>query len=251
MAKERKKKNPAFSSREAGFSLVTLGMTFGPKGQALIHDDARIAALDNEEAKLYGELAAVHVDLKHCEHLCDRMLDLRRTLKKFPRDADGAGFAFDNMRMAMISALVSYMRCFGQGKRERLDPRVIWKEGDSARDAHQYFKDVRDKFVAHSVNDFEDVSVGLTYMFEDKERTVLSLTDVIGTAALPNEYLLKWLRRLSKQAQKHVENRLDQIRAPLLKRAKALTKAELDALPTLQIKAGSYDSPTRPKRKTR
>jgi hypothetical protein len=53
------------------------------------------------------------------------------------------------------SALVTYARCFGTGKRVRLDTGVFDGQPEDALQWHKYFKDTRDKHVAHSVNTFE------------------------------------------------------------------------------------------------
>ena len=238
-----KRKNPSFVMKDATYSLFMNFQSFGEKGTNHKLREAQLAKLNTEKAKEYGELAAIHMDLRFCEHLCDRMLANRRQLKTIPLLQPCHTPIMDEMRMAMIASHVAYCRCFGSGTRQRLDHRDIWREGDPARDAHQYFKDVRDKFVAHSVNDFEDVGVALAYIMEEEGPSVFHVMDAVGTSILPSDYLVKWLRRLSKQAQKHVENRIDQLFTQILKSGKQLTESELKAMPTLSLTAGAYDKP--------
>lgn len=236
-------RNPPFKIKDANYSLFMYAQSWGPKGSNPGHSNPQLAKLNTDEADEYGQLVAIHVDLRFCELLSDLMIKQRRAMKSIKK-IDNSHLPFiDEMRMAMIASHVAYGRCFGTGKRQRLDHRKIWREGDSARKAHRYFKDVRDKFVAHSVNDFEDVGVALTYVMEDEEPSVFHVTDAIATSIIPSDYLVKWLRRLSKQAQKHVENRIDELRNRILKQGKQLTGDELKAMPGLSVKAGAFDSP--------
>jgi len=230
--------------------MFLLGQAFGPKGVDPGHSQPINARLNTDLALDYGQLAGVHVDLRHCQHLCNRMLELRPQLKRMQKQSlpeNQILQTVDEMRMTMITALVVYVRCFSGGKRLRLDHTQVWKEKDPARDAHHYFKNVRDKFVAHPVNDFEDVAVALTYVMEEDHPVIFAVSDAYGASVLPNEYLIRWLRRLSKQAQKYVENRLDQLRPQLIKAGKSLTVDELQALPKLLIKAGNFNEPGKAK----
>jgi len=62
-----------------------------------------------------------------------------------------------------ISALISYGRCFTHGKRQRLSEdifRTLPGEGDPVA-CHRFYKNMRDKHIAHSVNPFEQVKIGL------------------------------------------------------------------------------------------
>ncbi|MEM7704806.1 MAG: hypothetical protein AAF358_04595 [Pseudomonadota bacterium] len=240
MKKTPKVKNPPFKPSEASFTLFLNTQSFGPKGADPGHPDPLTATITTEIALEYRELAAIHVDLRFCQHACSRMLDQRQGLKKTKSLFDSHLPYMDEMRLTMMGAFVTYARCFGTGKRLRLDYKQIWGEKDPARDAHQYFKDIRDKFIAHCINDFEDVGVALTYVLEDEKPVVFLLTDAYSTAFIPSVDLIKWLRRLSKQAQKHVENRMDQLRAQILKAGKEMTAEELGALPNLKVRAGSF-----------
>lgn len=60
-----------------------------------------------------------------------------------------------------ISALVSYIRGFTSGKRATRLSTDIFSMLEGAEAAHNYFKNIRDKHIAHSVNPFEQVKVGI------------------------------------------------------------------------------------------
>ena len=57
------------------------------------------------------------------------------------------------------AAVVRYVRCFGHGVREPLPADFFAFAPESIADAHKYFIAVRNKHVAHSVNDFEENDV--------------------------------------------------------------------------------------------
>jgi hypothetical protein len=68
-------------------------------------------------------------------------------------------------------ALVAYFRRFASGKRAPLTEAVfegIRGADRPAVDVHRFFKTVRDKHVAHSVNPFEQVKVGLVLSLRDE-----------------------------------------------------------------------------------
>lgn len=54
-----------------------------------------------------------------------------------------------------ISALVSYIRGVTSGKRATRLSTNIFSKIEGAEAAHNYFKNLRDKHIAHSVNPFE------------------------------------------------------------------------------------------------
>lgn len=65
------------------------------------------------------------------------------------------------VRSLWSSALISYVRCFGSGRRARVEPSIYTHLPGDAVGTHQYYKDTRDKHIAHPVNAFEEVRVGI------------------------------------------------------------------------------------------
>jgi len=57
------------------------------------------------------------------------------------------------------AALISYGRCFGSGVRVGLGQDLIHQLPDELRDRHAQVKNLRDKWVAHSVNHFDDIRI--------------------------------------------------------------------------------------------
>lgn len=66
----------------------------------------------------------------------------------------------DHTRNALCrAAFISYGRCFGGGVRASLSPNLIKRLPAELRDRHAQVKNLRDKWVAHSVNHFDDIRV--------------------------------------------------------------------------------------------
>src|SRR5262249_29593458 len=58
------------------------------------------------------------------------------------------------------AALVSYARCFSTGRRFGLSEK-LFEHIEGGIECHQLYIDMRNKHIAHSVNPFEQVVVGL------------------------------------------------------------------------------------------
>ena len=99
-----------------------------------------------------AELGGIIEDLKWVEDACTKLVDL---WKDPQRDA----LLLEGMSAA---ALVRDFRCFSSGVRPRLPSEIVEKAPDAWRKAHQYYKDVRDKHVAHSVNLLEENAITAT-----------------------------------------------------------------------------------------
>lgn len=58
------------------------------------------------------------------------------------------------------AALVAYSRCFGTGVRTWFDESIFGGEEDVLRE-HRYYKNIREKHLAHSVSSFESFASGI------------------------------------------------------------------------------------------
>lgn len=113
-----------------------------PKPLLELHDD---------EAALIAGWHAIAYDLRHVISATKLLLGL---LQQEERD--------DTLvRSLWSSALVAYVRCFGSGRRARLDQEIYSGLPGDPLGTHQYYKDTRDKHIAHPVNAFEEVRVGV------------------------------------------------------------------------------------------
>lgn len=103
----------------------------------------------NEESQRLADLAGVETDLLAVEALCARFL------KERPNEP------LDSVLLDALcsSAIVRYGRAFNSGVRMGVPSEVLRELSPESQDAHRYFKALRDKWVAHSVNTYEENEV--------------------------------------------------------------------------------------------
>ena len=107
--------------------------------------------LPDADAKLLAEWYGVAYDLQH----------VISAVKVIGALLEQPGADSTVVRSLWSSALVSYVRCFGSGRRARLKPSIYTHLSGDPIGTHQYYKDTRDKHIAHPVNAFEEVRVGI------------------------------------------------------------------------------------------
>lgn len=122
-----------------------------------------VVRLNTEHAKRLADIAGIHEDLKFTVQVCERLFNLNEN-----SDEDGL------LKEALwAAALVSYVRCFAEGKRYGLSEDTLQAAGDKAFEVHRHFVNLRNKHIAHSVNPFEQVEVGVVLSEPNrKERKV-------------------------------------------------------------------------------
>jgi hypothetical protein len=103
--------------------------------------DLPVVEIDYDDAKQLADLASIYQDLTFCINTCNRLVELLE-------QNDGDHILVQSL---WTSALVSYVRCFASGKRSGLSEQLFSHlEGEPVA-AHQYYKNMRDKNVTHSV----------------------------------------------------------------------------------------------------
>lgn len=107
--------------------------------------------LQDDDAAVLAGWYAVAYDLQHVISATKALVTL---LKQPEIDAT-------IVRSLWSSALISYVRCFGSGRRARVEPSIYTHLPGDPVGTHQYYKDTRDKHIAHPVNAFEEVRVGI------------------------------------------------------------------------------------------
>lgn len=104
-------------------------------------------------ADLYG----VQNDLKEAVRYCDLHIEIDPTE---PDISIEEVLRREHTRDALCrAALISYGRCFGSGVRMSLDQDLIQRLPVELKDRHAQVKNLRDKWVAHSVNHFDDIRI--------------------------------------------------------------------------------------------
>jgi hypothetical protein len=126
------------------------------------------AKVDYKEARILADLTLILQDLTFTVNVLER---LRGLLKDNSKDR----ILIESL---WTSALISYVRCFSSGKRFGLTENIFKNKklkGDPIG-CHRYYKNLRDKHIAHSVNPFEQVAVDLELSRSDSgKREVLGV----------------------------------------------------------------------------
>ena len=113
-----------------------------------------IAKVEFEEARELADYASIFQDLAFVLDVLDRLHGLLGE-----KEPDAVV-----VQAYWTAALVGYVRCFSTGRRVGLSESIfegIQGAEQSAVEVHRHFKAMRDKNIAHSVNPFEQVEVGV------------------------------------------------------------------------------------------
>jgi hypothetical protein len=97
-------------------------------------------------AEALASLAGIRDDLRQVLSYCESVEEQVRTMYHVPVTWDGMTTA----------AVVAYARCFNGGARKYPYQKLIVHFSADMLDAHNYFRALRDKHVAHSVNTYEE-----------------------------------------------------------------------------------------------
>ena len=103
-------------------------------------------AFESPEAKTLADLAGINEDLQHTAAICQKLEEAWRQTPPDPITIEALSTA----------ALVRYSRCFTSGVRRRLPEELLASLTPKHQRLHQIIRDLRDKYVAHSVNPFEE-----------------------------------------------------------------------------------------------
>lgn len=94
-----------------------------------------------------------------------------------------------------MTALVLYARCFNGGVRRPLDTSALDAIPGQSREAHQHFINLRDKFIGHSVNAYEQTPVFA--VVDEKTSEVLRVGTIHALAIPMNKLGVETLKRLA------------------------------------------------------
>ncbi|SRR6266545_3918989 len=197
------------------------------------------ARLDCADGRRLGDLTLIERDLKQTVALCDRILAVLGQPKADQVVIEGLWTA----------ALVAYARCFASGKRIPLGQALFDSVAPHWKKEHEFFSDLRSKHIAHSVNEFEQVQVGVQLHRPDINRrgvvcTVVSMRHVF-TASFEK---VNSLRALASVVLTKVSAELSGAEARLRATADALLLVDLYALPPIEHAEPDYERVARPRR---
>ena len=134
-----------------------------------------IARVDFDEAKRLADLGAIVQDLGSIMKICSR---LKKMLKEKSQDS----LLIESL---WTTALIKYARCFKSGKRFGLDESILDGLKGEPHKVHKLYLDMRDKHIAHSVNPFEQMQVGLVLSPKDSNEK-----KVVGVATLSMRHMV-------------------------------------------------------------
>jgi len=134
-----------------------------------------VAKVDFDEAKILSDLGAIAQDLGSTMKICSR---LKKMLKEESQDS----LLIESF---WTTALIKYARCFKSGKRFGLDESILDGLKGEPHKVHKLYLDMRDKHIAHSVNPFEQMQVGLVLSPKDS-----SEKKVVGVATLSMRHIV-------------------------------------------------------------
>jgi hypothetical protein len=114
-----------------------------------------------EEAKKLGDLTLILNDLRFAIDILKRLLELLKN-----KYDDGV-----ILESLWTTALIIYYRCFKHGKREYISTDIFKDKnlGGDPLGCHNYYFNMRSKHIAHSINPFEQIKLGLILTKDKKE----------------------------------------------------------------------------------
>jgi hypothetical protein len=122
--------------------------------------------LSSDVAQRYADLTVLIVpDLDQVSACCQELLKRGKDPSQNPLSGDAV------VRALLDSAVIRYRRCFNKGVRTRLTE-LLEELSSEEQQLHQFFYDLGDKHIAHSVNGFEHANT-MVYIDESTPGVVL------------------------------------------------------------------------------
>lgn len=124
------------------------------------------------EAQRLSDLTGIDSDLEAVVRICARCEKLMEGMAP-PTEASGLNWWDDLQALGdlMFAAVIRYGRTLASGAREGISSKWLSSLPEPLQESHIYFKALRDKYIAHSVNQLEDnqVFVILTPQFAEHQ----------------------------------------------------------------------------------
>jgi hypothetical protein len=112
-----------------------------------------VVKVEFDEVREFADLVGLHTDLTSVVEMAKRLFEMLRQSEETQDDL--------LVKSLWTSALITYVRCFAGGKRYGLTESIYSELPGEPIATHRYYKDTRDKHIAHSVNTFEDTVIGV------------------------------------------------------------------------------------------
>lgn len=197
-----------------------------------------MAKVDFPDAQNLADLAAIIQDLRTIMQTCSRLENL---LDENSKDT----ILIESL---WVSALVKYARCFASGKRFGLSKDIYQKlQGEPIR-AHQFYIDLRNKHVAHSVNPFEQMEVGLVLSSaNESEKKIIGVSTLAMRHIVSDKKGVHQLGLLSRIAQDKICYLAKDTEEKVLEQGKKIPIDELYEIAQPRLVAPGPDSANKPR----
>lgn len=183
-----------------------------------------VVKVAGREAAKLADTASVLQDLGFVVEVCSRLV----TLMESGDDCDSL-----LIEALWSAALVAYVRAFATGVRHGLSEDDVSGLPGEPVAVHRWYKDLRDKHVVHSVNPYEEVSVGAILSVDEPKVVegvaVLSRQLMVGDTQTVSQ--LRWLAST--------------LRKSIAKRGKEQQDVVLEWLKSLPIESLENNEPLR------
>lgn len=187
-----------------------------------------VDASDLPTARHLADLSLLMADLGYVAACCDRLI--------------ARGDSDDGVvqRALWFSAVVAYARCFGTGVRHGLATEVLDElDLEGAREFHQTLMDFRNKHVAHSVNAFEEATVGV--LLSDNKAEIAGVAALNFTLVGRVDDEVRDFGRLTAALLSFVSAEAQVARDTLVEEARDLGASAFAGRPTMQLVAPHPD----------
>lgn len=178
----------------------------------------RFVKLDLKEAQqLLADLTGVENDLEATKAICELLMkELRESQPEWQL-----------IEALTAAALVRYARSFTTGVR-RIPEDVLSCLSPNLLEAHNWFKDLRHKYIAHSVNAFEENQV-VAYLIPEESGTkgVSSISVQQTRLASLGSKDIKKLKEICSELRKHIMPLIEAEKSKVLSLAQKLPLEEL------------------------
>lgn len=169
------------------------------------------------EAQRLADLRAIMQDFETIMQCCSRLE------KRLEDKSD-----YILIESLWIAAVIKYARCFATGKRFGLSQDIyLHLQGEPVK-AHQFYIDLRNKHIAHSVNAYEQMSVNFVLSpVDDQEKKIIGIACLRGNHITSGKDGVYQLGSLSKIAHDSLQPIAEKIEQKLLEDGRKLQIDEL------------------------
>lgn len=193
--------------------------------------------LDLEESRDTEEFHAVYRDLEFVVNVSNYLIQVMEQRERQQGEPTSVGTSSFLEQALYTAALVAYVRCFSTGKRKhRLDDSIFKGDAEHLLERHQYYKNTRDKHIAHSVNAFEITKTAAWIKGQDTDAPEIQMVGAIYTYMMSETIDdIRSMMKLATYVQTIVHGRLNNANLKLSERVHNLSKEELKKLKQITL----------------